>query len=377
MRRLNDEDGAVAVIVALCLGLGFFGFAAIVIDVGDIFVERRELQNGANASALALATTCAEGTGVGGAIDCANAGLGGDPQPSTYANDNSKDGRSAVPSTIPHGADPETCDLSENAATDINPLLGTTTVKVTTETIDANTGNNSLRHFFAPLIGTPSTTVRACAVATVLPAVSADGFPLGVCQNLWDLNRPTALGPGPTIDVRYKGTAAQPPDNDCDDGTFATGSNPGNFSWLSTSGGECTTEYDFSGGDYSATGDPGANLNADCADEINTMIAEIQAHKNDPLNNDLPVRVLPIYSTVTDSGTNATYTLVTLGAFEFSGLKTRAGQNIVVNSWSDPLCTGMNASHLCVQGRFVQEVALDGAGQAGLDSDVLTVQLTN
>jgi hypothetical protein len=50
MRRLNDDDGAVAVIVAL-LAVVLFGFAALVIDVGRCNDERRQLQNGADGAA--------------------------------------------------------------------------------------------------------------------------------------------------------------------------------------------------------------------------------------------------------------------------------------------------------------------------------------
>ncbi|WP_160145391.1 Tad domain-containing protein [Phycicoccus sp. SLBN-51] len=50
-----------ATIVAALLGFGVvLGFAAVSIDVGSLMWERRQVQNGADASALALAQTCAE-----------------------------------------------------------------------------------------------------------------------------------------------------------------------------------------------------------------------------------------------------------------------------------------------------------------------------
>ena len=59
----RDERGAVAVIVALMLGTGVLtGIGALVIDVGQIYQERAELQNGADAAALAVAKSCATGT---------------------------------------------------------------------------------------------------------------------------------------------------------------------------------------------------------------------------------------------------------------------------------------------------------------------------
>src|SRR5687767_12232606 len=52
MRR--RQEGAVAVMVALSLGV-LLGLAGIVIDVGRLFVLRSELQNAADACALAAA----------------------------------------------------------------------------------------------------------------------------------------------------------------------------------------------------------------------------------------------------------------------------------------------------------------------------------
>ncbi len=60
MRRLSDDDGAVAVLVAL-LSVVLFGFGAFVIDVGALYSERRQLQAGADAAALAVAQACGGG----------------------------------------------------------------------------------------------------------------------------------------------------------------------------------------------------------------------------------------------------------------------------------------------------------------------------
>lgn len=60
MRRLNDERGATLVIVAIVMIL-LMGVAAFVIDVSALYQERRELQNGADAAAFAVAEDCARG----------------------------------------------------------------------------------------------------------------------------------------------------------------------------------------------------------------------------------------------------------------------------------------------------------------------------
>src|ERR1039457_1222087 len=59
----RDERGAVGVLVAMMLGAGVLtGMGALVIDVGQLYQERAELQNGADAAALAVAESCATGT---------------------------------------------------------------------------------------------------------------------------------------------------------------------------------------------------------------------------------------------------------------------------------------------------------------------------
>ena len=52
LSNLKDRTGAVAIMVALLL-IVFIGFAALAIDLGHLYVVRNELQNGADAGALA------------------------------------------------------------------------------------------------------------------------------------------------------------------------------------------------------------------------------------------------------------------------------------------------------------------------------------
>lgn len=62
MRRLHDERGAVSILVGLLVSAGvLLGMLAVVIDGGRLFAERRVVQNGADAAALAVARACALG----------------------------------------------------------------------------------------------------------------------------------------------------------------------------------------------------------------------------------------------------------------------------------------------------------------------------
>ncbi len=59
----RDDRGAIGVMVAVLIGAGvLLGMAAMVVDVGQIYQNRAELQNGADAAALGVARQCAEGT---------------------------------------------------------------------------------------------------------------------------------------------------------------------------------------------------------------------------------------------------------------------------------------------------------------------------
>lgn len=62
MNRYREDKGAVATIVAVLAMTGvLLGALAVSVDVSNLLWERRQLQNGADASALSLAQSCAEG----------------------------------------------------------------------------------------------------------------------------------------------------------------------------------------------------------------------------------------------------------------------------------------------------------------------------
>jgi hypothetical protein len=57
--RRPDDRGAVAVLFSVLLGGGvLLGMLALVVDVGQLYGERNQLQNGADAAALAIAKAC-------------------------------------------------------------------------------------------------------------------------------------------------------------------------------------------------------------------------------------------------------------------------------------------------------------------------------
>ena len=85
MRTERERDeGAVMIWVALMMVV-LLGVGAIVIDIGALYAEKRQLQNGADAAALAVAQDCANGS-------CSGYGARADE----YADLNAKDGAANI-----------------------------------------------------------------------------------------------------------------------------------------------------------------------------------------------------------------------------------------------------------------------------------------
>ncbi|MBO1267216.1 hypothetical protein J1902_04340 [Arthrobacter sp. PO-11] len=112
------------------------GAGAMAVDVGQIYAERAELQNGADAGALAAAQLCASDSG------CTQAGADGVAK--GLADQNAKDGLSNVRSV----------DLS---------VAGQVTVS--TSTIDGTTHAGFLSKMFASALSAPAVSVGAKATA--------------------------------------------------------------------------------------------------------------------------------------------------------------------------------------------------------------------
>ncbi|WP_426940231.1 pilus assembly protein TadG-related protein [Pseudarthrobacter sp. S6] len=158
--RRSGEEGVTAVIVVLMMVV-LIGAGAIAVDVGQIYAERGQLQNAADAGALAVADSCAK------APSC-------DPSLATpLANGNSLDGESTVSSV------------------DTTSVAGQVTVTTTTK--NAADHGPWLSKLFASALGNaPAVNVGATATVklkyptkgvTVLPLTFApcefqdDGLP--------------------------------------------------------------------------------------------------------------------------------------------------------------------------------------------------------
>lgn len=203
----HGEAGAVATIVAVLFGFGvLLGLGALVIDTGSLLYERRQLQNGADAVALAVGKECA-----------GNPACAPDKSVSSaltaVAGANASDGLTTIESIcgnlLARTANPgltETClTISSPQLVDCPPVPSTFVsapyIEVRTATRTANTSNPSI---LPPILaqtlvggGYRGETVRACSRAAWVPGGSPIGAVLPVAFSYCQWQAATGFVPPP------------------------------------------------------------------------------------------------------------------------------------------------------------------------------------
>ena len=190
MRRVRGdgaERGAVAVFVAILFGSGvLLGMGALVVDVGGMYAERAQLQNGADAGSLAVALGCAKGAATCDASTSASGPAG------AHANSNANDTRSNVDNVC--GRDGgmgilPSCSGSAPGCPPAAPAAGINYAQVQSSTL-TGTGSTVLPPAFArSILGYTDKTVHACAVASWGPPGglgNAVAFTISYCE--WQQN---------------------------------------------------------------------------------------------------------------------------------------------------------------------------------------------
>lgn len=185
----DPDAGAVMVTVAILMTV-LLGMGALVLDLGAAFVEKRQLQNGADAAALAVAQDCAGG-------DCRL----GSGMAAQFANLNAKDGAAAVDLVCGVGPGLPTCPpglgVPPSGATG---ATGWVRVVTSTRTPD---GGDEIDFVLAPVMDAAAgATVHAGAVAA------------------WG-----ALGSAIIVPIVFSACEWQKMGGSILDGTFPTGSN--------------------------------------------------------------------------------------------------------------------------------------------------------
>ncbi|WP_445442970.1 pilus assembly protein TadG-related protein [Clavibacter sp. km1a] len=299
---LRDERGAVGVIVAVAM-VALCGFAAVSIDVGALYVERAQLQNGADAAALAIAQDCADGS----CVDTTATAR-------AFANANSGDG----------------------AANVAVPTLGANFVEVTTSTRESD-GTGALALTFAPVLGIDSQAVAATATARW-------GSPL---------TGPAALGMTFAPCVFQLDGAIQVISMHGDSGGVSCASTspsgkvlPGGFGWLKDTAGDCQARV-TAGTTATVSGSTGVSLPPGCAALLTRMADE--------------VILLPVYSDLGGTGTSAYYQISGWAAFRL------LGWNFPGYTYNSQSYVGAHCKGTCkgIIGRFVSFVSLDDRFSVG------------
>ncbi len=356
----RHERGGVAVLVAVLMGGGvLIGMGALVVDVGQIYQNRAELQNGADAGAFAVAKTCVLGT-------C-------DPTVATseaVSNASALTGHQAgvllVCGSGTLGACPATTGTT-GAITDCpaNPAAGINYVDVHTET--KTSGGSLLPPVFAKtLVGAQNyngTTVFACAQVEWGAAEQSNSLALTISYCAW-----SALTSGNqfnTLIPVYLKNNNNPTAKPC---SGPAGSNvPGGFDWLqTTSNTVCTAIIDLTTNTtYNNTGN---NVSAACKQALVNYVNAYNAGQ--------PITVyIPIFDATSGTGNNATYTIIGLAGFVITGFNNLPGGGSPTSDGpTNTLCTG---SAPCIEGYFkpgIDPVSNDFG--TGTNFGAITIKLT-
>ncbi|MEV7638229.1 pilus assembly protein TadG-related protein [Pseudarthrobacter enclensis] len=308
----GSERGAATIIVAVAL-VALLGFAALAVDVGAMYAEKAQLQNGADSTALAVANQCAKGS-------CGDTAATGN----LFANSNANDGASGATVTFPDS----------------------TTVRAETRARAAGSTTDGFGLFFARVLGFDSTQIQATAEASWGAVSGATSFPWTIsdcvfkknltASQLAEFNSTLAFTGDPIpnhLTLRYDENA--PPYPGC---AAQNGYAPGGFGWLDA-GTDCKATIDA--GTAVVGSKPGISLPNVCS----TMPSTIKG----------TTVLVPVFSSAVslNNGNNTKYTIVGFLAFKVTGYKFSGSVEDL-----DPLAPSCSGNCRALQGYFTRFVSL-------------------
>jgi hypothetical protein len=314
----SAETGAVNVIVVILM-TALLGFTAIVVDVGLAYAERSQLQNGADAAALAVAQECARD--LAGA-ECAPTS----PMAHSLADQNALDGMSSVRAVAldkPRGEVVVTLGAKENGAT-----------------------ANRVSLFFARALGFDSAEVSARSKAVWgSPVAGRTAFPLAVsvCQVENRVN-------GALQRLQAHGSGANPVCNYGPSGQSV----PGGFGWITPEPNVCGGYIDLALNEGGS--DPGNNSPPNCSTTLQKWASEINAGRAVTI-------LMPVFNKVTGTGSSAAYGLTAFAAFDVAGWKFSGSDSLPATFRNTAAYVG--SAQECVGscrgviGKFITYVSLD------------------
>lgn len=352
MRRLAADGGAVAIVVAL-LSVVLFGFAALVIDIGALYYERRQLQVGADAAALAVAQSCAAG-------DCGAY----DADAELFSDRNALDGASRVTMTAGEAGGPRVCGTESAglpACTDPpTDLVGSGYVRVTTST-EQRDGTLLVPPFLAQILvpGYEGSEVDARAVAVWgAPGGIRSDLPFTFSNCEWDHYTDSgATYPG-TIDP------SNWPENEaliflagssgdlCPDAPSG-GDSSGGFGWLGGDTDQCseTTQVGDWIGNNTGVGTRGCDWSSFVRTTVYIPVFDCNTHEGVyDADHDPGPPVMCHEKVADDNGTSVEYHIIGYAAFYMTGIHI-GSEKVKSLVTGDLPCTGNDK---CISGFFSQ-----------------------
>jgi Flp pilus assembly protein TadG len=277
------EKGAVSIMMAFLM-VGLLGFTALVVDVGFLYAERGQLQNGADAAALGVAQKCAREPS---SADCSTTS----PLAKELGDKNALDGLTNIKSIE----------------------LDKTSGKVTVTTGAQEDGGeaNKVSLFFANILGNSSAEVGARASA-VWGSASAGTTPFPLAMSVCQVE---GRVDGAMQRLQSHGTGANSSCNYGPSGQTVAGG----FGWLAQDPGICGGKvniYESEGGSS-----PGNSEPPYCSEVLNRWAADITAGRD-------VVILLPVFNQVTGTGSSASYGLTSFAAFKVKGWKFSGGSDL-------------------------------------------------
>lgn len=361
LRLRRNERGTVGVLIAILIAGGvLLGMGALAVDAGQLYQGRAELQNVADAAALAVARSCASGGACTNAAGTTVAGgyVGGNASSLTRGTAAAGPvcGSGSLGTCTPNGT-MVSCPANP-AGTNVNY-------------VDVNT-SASVSPVFARTLGFGASAVKACAQAEWGGPQSANTVAFTISACTWD--QATSQGttyaqpppyppnplPSPSLDqvLQLHGNGSS---NGCP--TEPSGADgPGNFGWTDDSG-NCAVTITGTGTSYTYGGDTGTSVGQDCA----------AALYNDWVNKTLIF--VPVYVSITGPGSNSIYKLKGFAAFVVTGYNLPGASPKSESDWlnSKNDCHGSN---FCINGYFTQGLIPSVPGVGGANLGASAVALT-
>jgi Flp pilus assembly protein TadG len=333
MRRLEGEDGTVAVMVAMMLVV-FLGIGALVVDAGNLYWERRQLQNAADAAAFSAAQELAPGGSEGAALVFAQ----------EYANANNSRGAFVRPTEF---------------------VTTPTSVSVTARTGDIG-AEGELQSFLAGVLGVDTYATSARATVDWDQNVgSGITIPIALCVENWNFhtNNGSVLpsGPPPHIIRFASGPHANIEDQDCGNpGVPGNNTYPGGFGFLNRND-DCMA-VSFEEGLF-----PGTTGNNPIDNTSSCSVAELYALLQSVIDNGQEV-LIPIFYDWQGAGNNGEFKVIGYGGFLLQGYDFRSAAEGNPHDRSYGMhpseCQGAGAPN-CLKGYYTRFVALGGEASTG------------